>query len=120
MVLEILNVSLAIASVVAAVASWITSIRASAKTAKKHLVVEWSGYAQILKSAEKSMNSELTRKQKEVITKIVWRSASVSLIQTLKIPQERNYIFRALANPDEYPWETEKSGVWGADQSDIP
>lgn len=107
--LEVITVILAAISIVSGFVLWITSWRASAEREKLKTFVDSFGFAAVLKAAESSMKEGLSNKEREVITRIVWRSSGVSLVSTLNNLQEKLYLFQALANPSEYPWEKEGS-----------
>lgn len=107
--LEIVTVILAAISIISGFTLWIASWRASVEREKLKTLVDHFGFAAVLKSAESSMKEGLSDKEREVITRIVWRSSGVPLVGILSNPHERHYLFQALANPSEYPWKNEGS-----------
>ena len=111
--LEIVTLVLSVVSIVGAFFMWIVSWRASVEREKKKLLADRFDFAAILKSAQSSMSEKLSEQQREVITRIVWRSSGVPLAAILRIPKERYYIFQALADPSRYPWEKEASDTPG-------
>ena len=110
--LEIITVILAAISIISGVIFGITSwraSRASVERAKAKILVDSFDFATAIKSGASSMKKELSAKEREVITRIVWRSSGVSLVHILSNLRERHYLFQALADPSEYPWENEGS-----------
>ena len=106
--LEITILILSLISTIGAVITWfIARIKVSTKREEKKLLADAFGFGSIVKSAQSSMKQELSQKQKEVITRLVWRSSGVPLVGVLNKPQERLYILQGLADPSRYPWEEE-------------
>lgn len=105
--LEIITLVLSAISIGVATLIWIESWRSAVEKKKMQLLADFFSFAAILKSAQPSMKKELSEKQREVITRIVWRHSGVSLTSILDIPEERYYILQALADPSKYPWDKE-------------
>lgn len=107
--LEIITVILAAISIISGAIFLIASWRASVEREKLKPFVDSFDFATVLKSGGSSMKEGLSDKEREVITRIVWRSSGVPLVGILSNPQERHYLFQALADPSKYPWKNEGS-----------
>jgi len=107
--LELVIIMLSVISIIGAITMWIASWRASIKTELKKHVADFYGDAATLKSAQSSMRNEFNEQQRAIVTRIVWRSSRVPLVDILKIPEERYNIYQGLADPSKYPWEKEES-----------
>ncbi len=104
-VIDIITLAISIISIVAGIATWFISWRYSEKKEMEMFIADAQGHATILKMLRSSMNKKFDDKQREVVTKIIWRNSSVSLIDILKMPRERFNIFQGLADPSKYPWD---------------
>lgn len=63
----------------------------------------------VINALRASMNDKYSKKQTEVVARIVWRYYAIPLTTILKVPEERYNIHRGLSYPNQYPWDTKES-----------
>jgi len=75
------------------------------KKAELRSIIEPFEAGGIMQLAKSSMREELSEKEREVITRMLWKYHQVSLTWVLSDPKERYYLIRALSDPSKFPWE---------------
>jgi len=85
-----------------------TQMASRPEASKKH-AADFFGYAAITNALRASMNAKYSKKQTEVVARIVWRYYAIPLTTILKVPEERYNIHRGLSDPNQYPWDTKES-----------